>query len=104
MDAVILPKVNCFAEQIAIVLSLHQYLQDGNHCISASRDRSICLWDTTGSVTHPVVHKVDSHTGWIWDLEIHDENQFLSCSWDSSVKLWNMDNFSQHSEPVQKFT
>jgi len=55
------------------------------------------------TVTNPVVHKSDSHTGWIWDLETYDENNFLSCSWDSSVKLWNLSNFSQDSEPLLTF-
>lgn len=72
--------------------------------MSASRDRSICLWNMAGLDTNPLVHKVDSHTGWIWDLEIYDENHFLSCSWDSSIKLWDMGNFSQHTNSLQTFT
>lgn len=48
-------------------------------------------------------HKIDSHAGWIWDLEVYDENHFLSGSWDSSVKLWNTNNFSQSFDPVQTF-
>lgn len=56
-----------------------------------------------GTVNNPVVHKVNSHTGWIWDLGIYDSDHFLSCSWDSKVKLWNMSNFTQSSEPVQTF-
>ncbi|XP_050423701.1 F-box/WD repeat-containing protein 9-like [Adelges cooleyi] len=78
--------------------------KSGDHCISASRDRSICFWNTTGIDTNPVAHKADSHTGWVWGLNMYDANHFLSCSWDSSVKLWNMDNFSQDVEPIHKFT
>lgn len=71
--------------------------------MSASRDRSICLWNTDGTVSNPEVHKEDSHTGWIWDLAIYDESHFLSCSWDSSIKLWNMGDFSSNSEPIHTF-
>lgn len=72
--------------------------------MSASRDRSICLWNIKSTDTNPVVHKVDGHTGWIWNLGTYDENHFLSCSWDSSIKLWNMPNFSQDANPIQTFT
>lgn len=82
------------------------YLQDGNYCMSASRDRSICLWNTTLPVVpviNPVVHKANSHTGWIWDLEMYDDDHFLSCSWDSKIKLWNIKYFSQDTNPLQTF-
>lgn len=71
--------------------------------MSASRDRSICMWDTTIH-TIPVIHKANGHAGWIWDLEIYNENHFLSCSWDSSIKLWHMGNFSEDAEPLLTFT
>ncbi|XP_050534778.1 F-box/WD repeat-containing protein 9-like [Daktulosphaira vitifoliae] len=87
-----------FSEVDAVIMT-----KDGNHCISASRDRSICLWNTNKAVPNPVVHKVDSHTGWIWDLNVYDDNHFLSCSWDSNVKLWNIGSFSQDAEPINTF-
>jgi len=62
------------------------------------------LWDTTNTLPNPLVHKVDGHAGWIWDLDVYDENHFLSCSWDSSIKLWHMGNFSQGTVPLQTFT
>lgn len=71
--------------------------------MSASRDRSMCLWDTMGMTRDPVVHKTDGHSGWIWDLEMYDKDHFLSCSWDSSVKLWNMSSFSPDTNPIQTF-
>lgn len=65
------------------------------------------MWDLSGSnsnsTVNPLVHKIDGHTGWIWDLKVYDKNHFLSSSWDSYVKLWNMDNFSQDAEPIQSF-
>ncbi|VVC32735.1 WD40-repeat-containing domain,WD40 repeat, conserved site,WD40/YVTN repeat-like-containing domain,G- [Cinara cedri] len=85
-----------FSEVDALILT-----EDSNRCISASRDRSICIWNTTGTVTNPIVHKANSHTGWIWGLRMYDENHFLSCSWDSNIKLWNMKNFSKKANPLQ---
>lgn len=79
------------------------YSQDGNRCITASRDRSICMWDTTNTVTNPVVHKTNSHIGWIWELQMFNEQSFLSCSWDSKIKLWSVENFSQDANPLQTF-
>lgn len=89
-----------FSEVDAVIMA-----KDGNHCISASRDRSICLWNTAiDTINNPVVHKTDSHLGWVWDLGIYDDHHFLSCSWDSKVKLWNTDNFTQISQPIQTFS
>lgn len=64
----------------------------------------MCLWNTEGSNKNPVVHKIDSHSGWIWDLEMYDENHFLSGSWDSKVKLWNACSFSSDAQSIQTFT
>ncbi|XP_060867183.1 F-box/WD repeat-containing protein 9-like [Metopolophium dirhodum] len=88
-----------FSEVDAVLMA-----KDGNHCISASRDRSICLWNTVDTVGNPVVHKVDSHLGWVWDLGIYDDDHFLSCSWDSKVKLWNTSSFMPSSQPIHTFS
>jgi len=55
------------------------------------------------TVENLVVHKVDSHLGWVWDLEIYNDDHFLSCSWDSKVKLWNTNNFTPSSQPIHTF-
>ncbi|XP_008187735.1 F-box/WD repeat-containing protein 9 isoform X2 [Acyrthosiphon pisum] len=90
-----------FSEVDAVLMA-----KDGNHCFSASRDRSICLWNTMDTVENPVpvVHKVDSHLGWVWDLGIYDDDHFLSCSWDSKVKLWNTSNFMPSAQPIHTFS
>ncbi|KAL5243580.1 hypothetical protein ACI65C_010990 [Semiaphis heraclei] len=87
-----------FSEVDAVIMA-----NDGKHCLSASRDRSICLWNTVDTVDNLVVHKVDSHLGWVWDLGIYDDHHFLSCSWDSKVKLWNTSNFTPSSQPIHTF-
>ncbi|CAI6348790.1 unnamed protein product [Macrosiphum euphorbiae] len=88
-----------FSEVRAVLMA-----KDGNYCISASSDRSICLWNTMDAVRNPVVHKVDSHLGWVWDLGIYDDDHFLSGSWDSKVKLWNTSNFMPSSQPIHTFS
>lgn len=69
-------------------------------CLTGCRDHSICLWSTIGD---DLVHKPNCHNGWIWDIQMYDDNHFLSCGWDSKIKLWNMGTFEPSSEPLLQY-
>lgn len=61
-------------------------------CISASRDRSMVIWNPTKSTGRfpEYVQKDGVHQGWIWRLR-YDGNRLYSCSWDNTVKVWTVD-------------
>ncbi|KHJ87433.1 F-box domain protein [Oesophagostomum dentatum] len=69
-------------------------------CLSGGRDRAIKLWDikdlqdcqSTSTATKPCVDIQNAHEGWIWCLDQSTiaPEQFLSCSWDCTVKLWQV--------------
>lgn len=58
------------------------------------------MWDLFSETKQPIVHKLNSHTGWVWDLDLYNEHQFLSCSWDSYIKLWDIETFSSRTGPA----
>jgi F-box/WD-40 domain protein 9 len=68
-------------------------LQSGLLCVSGSRDRSIVLWDLSdvlnGGTEVPFQMSTDAHKGWIWKLASCGETVY-SCSWDTTIKAWNL--------------
>uniref|UniRef100_A0A1I7XUT4 WD_REPEATS_REGION domain-containing protein n=1 Tax=Heterorhabditis bacteriophora TaxID=37862 RepID=A0A1I7XUT4_HETBA len=67
-------------------------------CLSGGRDRSIKLWDLNkiqeneNKLSWVSVDKQGAHGGWIWciDRPSQTEDQFLSCAWDCTIKLWKL--------------
>ncbi|CAG2059790.1 unnamed protein product [Timema podura] len=78
-----------------LLINVRQFkLQDGSVCVSGSRDRSIILWNLKISENEAAYNVAtitpDAHMGWIWQLAARD-NTVYSCSWDMTVKSWNVD-------------
>ncbi|VDN28453.1 unnamed protein product [Cylicostephanus goldi] len=69
-------------------------------CLSGGRDRAIKLWNIgdlqesqiSSEATKPSADIQNAHEGWIWclDQSARSPDQFLSCSWDCTVKLWQI--------------
>lgn len=66
-------------------------------CVSASRDRSLVIWDPTKLKNRfpSYVQKEAAHDGWIWRLQCSQDTLY-SCSWDNTVKIWAFDNSDLH--------
>lgn len=104
---------------IATVDALRIFAHHGSgsrFCLSGGRDRAIKLWnlselqtntlspqrvsvDDDGLINHappattkPCFDLQGAHEGWIWciDQSARKPDEFLSCSWDCTVKLWQI--------------
>lgn len=56
--------------------------------LSASRDKSICLWDIESG---ECLQKYTGHQDWVQKVMFHprDNQQIVSCSKDGRVRIWN---------------
>ncbi|KAI5063316.1 hypothetical protein GOP47_0021863 [Adiantum capillus-veneris] len=85
---------------------------DNRQIVSASRDRSIKLWNTLGECKY-TIQDGDAHTGWVSCVRFSPVTTnpiIVSGSWDRSVKVWNLTNcklrtnLSGHSGYVNSVT
>ncbi|XP_076300177.1 phospholipase A2 activator protein [Lasioglossum baleicum] len=59
-------------------------LSNGN-IVTGSADKLIIVWSSDGFVRH----KLSGHTDCVRDISVVNENEFLSCSNDATVRHWN---------------
>ncbi|VDO29834.1 unnamed protein product [Haemonchus placei] len=81
-------------------LRLFPHRSSGNRfCLSGGRDRAIKLWNISDleeshqtAESKPCFDLQNAHEGWIWclDQSASKPDEFLSCSWDCTVKLWQI--------------
>ncbi|XP_071799264.1 F-box/WD repeat-containing protein 9-like [Asterias amurensis] len=71
-------------------------MQNGEICVSGSRDRSFCVWDLRRldqtnqekSIKAAQVKSTDGHKGWVWHVTSKD-NVVCTSSWDQWINLWD---------------
>lgn len=67
---------------------------DNRQIVSASRDKSIRLWNTLGECKY-IIQDGDSHSDWVSCVRFSPNNlqpTIVSGSWDRTVKIWNLTN------------
>jgi platelet-activating factor acetylhydrolase IB subunit alpha len=58
------------------------------YIISASRDKSIKIWDVYGS---SCIYTFSGHDNWVRSLALHPNGKYLiSCSDDKSIRIWEL--------------
>lgn len=75
--------VNSFSNHINGVISVKTF-PSGN-IVSTSRDRAIIIYDKYMNIIQKIQN---AHSNYIQNLDIKDENNFVSSSWDNSIKTW----------------
>ncbi|XGW10708.1 hypothetical protein V3C99_012316 [Haemonchus contortus] len=90
-------------------LRLFPHRSSGNRfCLSGGRDRAIKLWNISDleeshqtAESKPCFDLQNAHEGWIWclDQSASKPDEFLSCSWDCTVKLWQIT--PTHISPIE---
>ncbi|GAB2301491.1 hypothetical protein Dimus_035510 [Dionaea muscipula] len=67
---------------------------DNRQIVSASRDRTIRLWNTLGECKFTIENN-DAHTDWVSCVRFSPNTlqpTIVSSSWDKTVKVWNLTN------------
>merc|ERR1712046_300416 len=70
---------------------------DNRQIVSASRDKSIKLWNTLGECKYTIGEQggAEGHTEWVSCVNFVPNQQnpsIVSGGWDKIVKVWNMSN------------
>ncbi|WP_372370138.1 DUF4062 domain-containing protein [Candidatus Uabimicrobium sp. HlEnr_7] len=61
--------------------------------LSASRDKTICLWDSIDENNVIPIKTYKGHSDWVQNAIFHPhKNQIASCSKDTTVKIWDRDS------------
>ncbi|CAL8108532.1 unnamed protein product [Orchesella dallaii] len=83
---------------IGCIDSVYLYMKNDKMLLACgSRDRNISIWSVDGLLSNedPYTSKLKSltaaHEGWVWDFCVQDD--LYSCSWDTSVKAWDLETY-----------
>jgi WD40 repeat protein len=63
---------------------------DGRRAISASRDKTLKVWDLERCQE---VHTLEGHTGWVNEVAVYDHGQWaISASSDNTLRIWDLES------------
>ena len=81
----------------------------GTVCVSGSRDRTELVWNLkdfleVGSEI-PSCSILQGHEGWVWaiDSDKNYPNQVVTCSWDKTLKVWDLNCDNHESAATYKY-
>jgi len=86
------------------VTSLCTSAETPNKLLSGSRDKTIILWQlkqqTGDSDQYGTMEKrLTGHHHFVEDIDMSSDAQYaLSCSWDNSIRLWNLSTGETHKQ------
>ncbi|XP_065668646.1 F-box/WD repeat-containing protein 9 isoform X3 [Hydra vulgaris] len=75
----------------------------GTICVSGSRDRTALVWNLRDFIEEgaevPSCNILQGHKGWVWaiDSDKNYPNQVITCSWDKSLKVWDLNSDNKES-------
>ncbi len=79
-------------------INLISFFPSGN-IISVSDDKSIKIYNINFEIIQNIQN---AHNGWITYVNVKDENNFITCSYDKSIKTWiKKDNMFQINQTIQ---
>jgi guanine nucleotide-binding protein subunit beta-2-like 1 protein len=81
------------------------FSSDNRQIVSASRDRTIKLWNTLGECKYTIGDSAGSgaHTDWVSCVKFSPSTQnplIVSAGWDKLVKIWNLTNCKLRTDLV----
>ena len=62
-----------------------------NRLISGSRDSLLKIWKLLPTKLEQL-HIINKHSNWIWKIILLPNNRFASCSWDTTINIWEDNN------------
>lgn len=71
--------------------AIYRILSCGNKLLTASRDKSIKVWDLDLSFIQKLDVKAGGHNHSVNDLTLISENSFISCGDDRRIILWELE-------------
>ena len=86
-------KTQLFSSNLKIIKTINEHKKGVNsiclfpsgNIVSVSDDKSILIFDTNYSIIQEIKN---AHDGWIYYVKVKNETNFITCSYDKSIKFW----------------
>ena len=83
--------INTFADHFDRVLSV-RFSDNGDYLVVTGDYAGVTLWDVRDPNNISIVHDYRGHRAGLWHAEMSpDGKQVISTSWDSEIRLWDVD-------------